>query len=57
MLPFAVRAERTSAADALRSDAMTGAAESCSTPVMTAVPLSTFMFAPMRDISAQCIKR
>ena len=57
MLPLAVRADRTSAADALRSDAMTGAAESCFTPEMTAVPLSTLILAPMRDISAQCIKR
>ncbi len=57
MLPFAVRADKTRAAEALRSEAMTGAADSCSTPVMTAVPLSTFMSAPMRDISAQCMKR
>lgn len=57
MLPFAVRAERTSAAEALRSDAITGAAESCSTPVMIAVPLSTLILAPIRLISAQCMKR
>ena len=50
-------AESTRAAEARRSEAMTGAPLSVSTPEMTAVPLSTLMSAPMRLSSEQCMKR